>query len=88
MTAELAEDLATAPGEKIVRIEVAPVTPCSRIIGGLSIDSRFSSREEVCDHLHALVEEILDKIYPPPPREAAEETIINDIRKGKLRLCK
>ena len=83
----IAEDLAEAPGEKMIRIEVAPVLPCLRIIGGLSIDSRICNREEVRDHLHALVEEMLDKIYPPP-REAAEETIINEIRKGKLRLCK
>ncbi len=84
----LAEDLAEAPGEKMIRIEVAPVLPCSRIIGGLSIDSRICNREAVRDQLHALVEEMLDKIYPPAPREAAEEIIINEIRKGKLRLCK
>lgn len=71
-----------------VYIKLSPVDGHRIACGRSIINTRQASREVAREILHELVEQILDRLYLPPPREAAEETIINEIRKGKLRLCK
>ena len=88
MTAELAEDLAAAPDEKIVRIEITPIAPGVRVVGGIMLDSRLCDRDVARRKLHALVEDMLDKIYPQPPRKSTAEIEMDMAHEINMRLQK
>ena len=88
MTAELAEDLAAAPDEKIVRIEITPIAPGVRVVGGIMLDSRLYDRDVARRKLHALVEDMLDKIYPQPPRKSTAEIEMDMAHEINMRLQK
>ena len=88
MTFDYVGDAAATPSMKTLRIEVAPYLPGIRIVGEVSLDSRFIGRKVACLMLHDLVDEILDKIYSPQPRQSAEESIIDEIRKLEGAQCK
>lgn len=85
---DLAEDLAAAPNEKIVRIEITPIAPGVRVVGGIMLDSRLCDRDVARRELHALVEDMLDKIYPPPPRKSTVEIEMDMAREINMRLQK
>lgn len=85
----IAEDLAAAPNEKIVRIEITPIVPGVRVVGGIMLDSRLYDRDVARRKLHALVEDMLDKIYPPPPpRKSTAEIEMDMAHEINMRLQK
>lgn len=67
------DDAAEMPGEKAIRIELLPVAPGVCVCGELILDKRLYCRATARRALHDLVEDILDKVYPPQPRKTQAE---------------
>lgn len=71
-----------------VYLEIHPVDGHRRVCGRSYIETRRTDREVARQIIHELVEEILDHLYPPQPRQASEEAIIDEIRKLEGVQCK
>ncbi len=58
------------------------------VCGNCHIEPEIASREVARKALLNLVEDILNYVFPPQPRQSAEESIIDEIRRLEGAQCK